>query len=89
MDGGDHGLDGTFDLVTIFEAVHDMARPVQVLEAVRRLLAPGGTVLVMDEHVAERFTAPGDDIERYMYGYSILVCLTNGLAESPSVGTGR
>ena len=88
VDAGDSGLDGTFDLVTIFEAVHDMARPVEVLEAARRLLAPGGTVIVMDENVAERFTAPGDDIERYMYGYSILVCLTNGLAESPSVGTG-
>jgi 2-polyprenyl-3-methyl-5-hydroxy-6-metoxy-1,4-benzoquinol methylase len=88
VDAGDHGLDGTFDLVTIFEAVHDMARPVEVLEAARRLLAPGGTVLVMDENVAERFTAPGDEIERYMYGYSIFVCLTNGLADPPSVGTG-
>ncbi len=88
VDGGDHGLDGTFDLVTIFEAVHDMARPVEVLEAARRLLAPGGTVLVMDERVAERFTAPGDEIERLMYGYSVFVCLANGLADPPSVGTG-
>ena len=30
---GDHSLDGTFDLVTIFEAVHDMSRPVEVLES--------------------------------------------------------
>ena len=31
--------------------------------------------------MAETFTAPGDDIERVMYGYSILFCLPNGLAE--------
>jgi hypothetical protein len=45
-------------------------------------------MLVMDERVAERFAAPGDDVERLMYGYSLLVCLTNALAEEPSVGTG-
>ena len=41
VDAEDHSLDGTFDLVTIFEALHDMSRPVEVLEACRRLLAPG------------------------------------------------
>ena len=74
--------------MTIFEAVHDMSRPVEVLEACRRLLAPAAPCIVMDEKVAERFTAPGDDIERLMYGYSVFVCLANGLAESPSAGTG-
>jgi hypothetical protein len=56
--------------------------------AVRGLLAPGGAVLVVDEKVAETFTAPGDEVERLMYGYSLAMCLANGLAESPSVGTG-
>ncbi|HEY3335014.1 MAG TPA: class I SAM-dependent methyltransferase [Candidatus Limnocylindrales bacterium] len=88
VDAQDHGLDGTFDLVTVFEAVHDMARPAGVLAAVRRLLAPGGTVLVMDEKVADTFTAPGDEVERLMYGYSLFFCLANGLADPPSVGTG-
>jgi SAM-dependent methyltransferase len=88
VDAQDHGLDGTFDLVTVFEAVHDMARPAEVLAAARRLLAPGGTVIVMDEKVAEAFTAPGDEVERLMYGYSLFFCLANGLADAPSVGTG-
>jgi SAM-dependent methyltransferase len=88
VDAQDHGLDGTFDLVTVFEAVHDMARPAEVLASVRRLLAPGGTVIVMDERVAESFTAPGDEVERLMYGYSLFFCLANGLADPPSVGTG-
>jgi SAM-dependent methyltransferase len=87
-DAADPALEGVFDLVTIFEAVHDLSQPVAVLEAARRLLAPGGTMIVMDERVAEQFTAPGDDIERFMYGFSLLVCLPNSMAETPSVGTG-
>jgi 2-polyprenyl-3-methyl-5-hydroxy-6-metoxy-1,4-benzoquinol methylase len=87
-DAADPALEGAFDLVTIFEAVHDLPQPVAVLEAARRLLAPGGTMVVMDERVAEKFTAPGDDLERFMYGFSLLVCLPNSMAETPSVGTG-
>ena len=79
---------GRYDLVTIFEAVHDMAQPVEVLAAARKLLAPGGAVLIADERVAETFTAPGDEAERLFYGYSITMCLPNGLADTPSVGTG-
>jgi 2-polyprenyl-3-methyl-5-hydroxy-6-metoxy-1,4-benzoquinol methylase len=87
-DAAEPALQGTFDLVTVFEAVHDMSQPVPVLRAARELLAPGGTMLVVDERVADTFTAPGDDIERLMYGFSLMVCLTNALAEQPSVGTG-
>ena len=38
-DASDAGLDGVYDLVTIFEALHDMARPVEALANARRLLA--------------------------------------------------
>jgi 2-polyprenyl-3-methyl-5-hydroxy-6-metoxy-1,4-benzoquinol methylase len=87
-DAADSEGAGRYDLVTIFEALHDMARPVEVLTAARRLLAPGGAVLVGDERVAERFTAPGDESERLFYGYSVVACLANGLLDQPSVGTG-
>lgn len=79
---------GRYDLVTIFEALHDMAQPAEVLATARRLLALGGAVLVGDERVAEVFTAPGDEAERLFYGYSVVACLANGLADQPSVGTG-
>ena len=79
---------GRYDLVTIFEAVHDMARPAEVLATARRLLAPGGAVLIADERVAETFTAPGDETERLFYAYSVMSCLANGLVDQPSVGTG-
>jgi 2-polyprenyl-3-methyl-5-hydroxy-6-metoxy-1,4-benzoquinol methylase len=87
-DAADPGLAGAYDLVTVFEAVHDMSQPVEVLSAIRGLLAEGGSVLVADERVAESFTAPGDDVERVMYGFSVLHCLPVGLADKPSVGTG-
>jgi 2-polyprenyl-3-methyl-5-hydroxy-6-metoxy-1,4-benzoquinol methylase len=80
--------EGRYDLVTIFEALHDMARPAEVLATARRLLAPGGTVLVADERVAESFTAPADESERLFYAYSVVACLANGLVDQPSVGTG-
>jgi hypothetical protein len=42
----------------------------------------------MDERVAERFTAPGDEVERFMYLCSLLLCVPTGLADAPSVATG-
>jgi len=74
-----------YDVVCAFECIHDLPDPVAVLTAMR---AAGGEVLVMDERVAEEFTAPGDEVERLMYGYSLLCCLADGLAHEHSVGTG-
>jgi SAM-dependent methyltransferase len=70
-----------FDLVTIFEALHDMGDPVGALRTARALLAADGSVLVADERVADAFTTPGDLVERFMYGWSILHCLPATLAE--------
>jgi SAM-dependent methyltransferase len=80
--------EGTVDVAFAFECVHDMPRPVDVLGAVRRTLAAGGSLVVMDEAVAESFAPDGDELERLMYGFSLLVCLPDGLSSPPSVGTG-
>lgn len=77
-----------YDAVFAFEAVHDLPDPVGVLAAMRRLAGTRGAVVVMDERVAETFTAPGDDVERLMYGYSLLCCLADGMAHAPSAATG-
>jgi SAM-dependent methyltransferase len=77
-----------FQLVTIFEALHDMGDPVGALRAARALLAADGTILVADERVADAFTAPGDPTERFMYGWSVLHCLPATLAERPVEATG-
>ncbi|MER6972807.1 class I SAM-dependent methyltransferase [Nocardioides sp. NPDC000445] len=80
--------EGTVDVAFAFECVHDMPRPVEVLSAVRRTLVPGGSMVVMDEAVADSFAPDGDELERLMYGFSLLVCLPDGLSSPPSVGTG-
>lgn len=87
-DAADPELVGRYDLVTIFEALHDMSQPVEALRAARALAGADGAVLVVDERVADSFTAPGDDVERYMYGWSILLCLPTALASQPSAATG-
>jgi 2-polyprenyl-3-methyl-5-hydroxy-6-metoxy-1,4-benzoquinol methylase len=79
---------GPFDVATAFECVHDMARPVEVLGAVRRALADDGSMLIVDERTRERFTGEPDDLEAYFYGWSIFDCLPTGMYEQPSAGTG-
>jgi 2-polyprenyl-3-methyl-5-hydroxy-6-metoxy-1,4-benzoquinol methylase len=79
---------GGFDLILVLEALHDMARPGAALRSLRQALAPGGSVIVADEKVAERFHAPGDELERLMYGWSIVHCLPVALSESPSAAIG-
>jgi SAM-dependent methyltransferase len=87
-DAAQPDLAGRYDLVTVFEAIHDLPRPIEVLRAMRRLAGPEGTVLVVDERTADTFTAPGDDMERALYGYSLLLCLPTALTDEPSAATG-
>lgn len=86
--GADIGAQGAYDAAFAFECIHDMPQPVPVLEAMHRAVRPGAPVIVMDEAVAETFTAPGDDLERLMYGFSLMVCLPDGMSSTPSVATG-
>ena len=87
-DAADPALAGRYQLVTMFEALHDLSRPVEVLQAMRSLLADDGAVLIAEERVEDTFTAPAGEVERMMYGYSVLHCLPTGMAEQPSAATG-
>ncbi|MGW5382095.1 class I SAM-dependent methyltransferase [Nocardia sp. NPDC003963] len=80
--------EGSFDIAFAFECVHDMPRPVDVLAAVRRALRPGAPLVVMDEAVADEFAPDGDAVERLMYGFSLFICLPDGMSSRPSAGTG-
>jgi cyclopropane fatty-acyl-phospholipid synthase-like methyltransferase len=79
---------GPFDAATAFECIHDMARPIEVLDAVRRALADDGSMLIVDERTRERFTGEPDELEAYFYGWSVFDCLPTGMYEQPSSGTG-
>lgn len=80
---------GSYDLVCCFEALHDMARPVDALAAMRTMLAPGGTVFVVDERAADALTEMDPDpMQRLFYAASVLHCLPVGRSEPGSAATG-
>ena len=67
---------------------HDMAKPVEALRAIRGCSRRAASRWSRTREVADEFTAPGDDVERVMYGWSILHCLPVGRVEQPSAETG-
>jgi 2-polyprenyl-3-methyl-5-hydroxy-6-metoxy-1,4-benzoquinol methylase len=76
-----------YDLAWIY-MLHDIARPVEMLRKCRSWCAENGYVLVRDMKVAETFTAPGTDIDRFIYASSVLHCLCVGLVGEGAAGTG-
>jgi SAM-dependent methyltransferase len=87
-DAADPAAAGGYHLVCLFDALHEMSRPVDVLRACRALRAPQGTVLVMDAKVAPDFSAPGDEVERFQYATSVLHCLPASRTDQAGEGTG-
>ena len=87
-DASDLRFTDRFDVAFIFEALHDLAQPTDALAAIQRALAPGGSVVIGDEKVAPAFVAPGDELERLMYGFSLLHCLPAARTDLGSVATG-
>jgi 2-polyprenyl-3-methyl-5-hydroxy-6-metoxy-1,4-benzoquinol methylase len=69
-----------FDLVTVFEALHDTSRPADVLTGVRSLLRAGGAALIAEPAVEEAFTAPGGLLERLNLASSVMFCLPTAMA---------
>jgi 2-polyprenyl-3-methyl-5-hydroxy-6-metoxy-1,4-benzoquinol methylase len=87
-DCGDPALAGSYDLAIAMECVHDMADPVSVLRSMRRIVRPGGAVVVADERVSDTFEPDGGDVDWLMYGWSVFHCLHVGMTEQPSRCTG-
>ncbi len=83
-----HLGDQAYDAIFAFECIHDMAQPVETLTYMRRAIRPDGVVVVMDEAVADEFAPNGDDLERLMYGFSLFVCLPDGMSSRPTAATG-
>ncbi|HEV2907408.1 MAG TPA: class I SAM-dependent methyltransferase [Actinomycetota bacterium] len=88
MDAADPRLSGKYELVTIFEALHDMSRPVEALRAALGLLSEGGSVVVGDELVEDEFTAPASEREQYEYGWSVVSCLPGAMGDPHNAATG-
>jgi ubiquinone/menaquinone biosynthesis C-methylase UbiE len=79
---------GPFDAALGFEFLHDVPHPQTVLRAMREATLADGFVVIMDEAVEEEFTPQASELDRLMYGFSLFVCLPDGLSHLPSAGTG-
>ena len=88
LDAADPDLPGRYDLVTIFEALHDMSRPVEALRAAHAMLADGGSVVIADERVEDEFTAPAPERDRRAYGWSVVSCLPGAMGDPGTAATG-
>ena len=87
-DAADPAAAGRYDLAVVIEAIHDLSRPVEVLRAIRGMLRPDGVLLVADEKTEPAFTAPGSELERAFYGFSILTCLPAAMDDPKTAATG-
>jgi 2-polyprenyl-3-methyl-5-hydroxy-6-metoxy-1,4-benzoquinol methylase len=87
-DAADLGGAGGYDLLTIFEALHDMSRPIDALRAARQMLSDDGTLLVADGLVADEFTVPATPLERIAYGWSVVSCLPGAMGDPKTAATG-
>jgi 2-polyprenyl-3-methyl-5-hydroxy-6-metoxy-1,4-benzoquinol methylase len=73
---------GEYDLITTFDAVHDQARPLDVLKGIHRALKADGWYLMQDirgsSHVHKNI---GHPIGTFLYAISTMHCMTVSLAQ--------
>ena len=72
----------SFDFITTFDAVHDQARPLNVLKGIHRALKPDGVYLMQDisgtSHVDQDIDHP---LGPFLYTVSCMHCMTVSLAQ--------
>ncbi|MGF1596310.1 MAG: class I SAM-dependent methyltransferase [Acidimicrobiales bacterium] len=78
-----------FDLITTFDAVHDQARPAEMLAGIHAALRPGGLYLCVEpkasSHLHENLEMP---TAAMMYTISTMHCMTVSMAYGgPGLGT--
>ena len=70
-----------FDLITSFDAIHDQRDPATVLCRIADALAPGGVYLMVEPKASSKLEENiGNPFAPYIYGMSVLHCMTVSLA---------
>jgi 2-polyprenyl-3-methyl-5-hydroxy-6-metoxy-1,4-benzoquinol methylase len=82
--------DGSVDLVTTFDCIHDMTRPAEIMAGIRRAIAPAGSWLLVDIKALEGL---GPNMERnpmasMLYGISVMSCMSSAMSEPGGAGLG-
>jgi len=82
--------DTSFDFITTFDCIHDMANPGAVIRAIRQALKPDGTWLIADIHGKPTFeeNLAANPLTALMYGFSVLCCMSSALSEPGGAGLG-
>jgi SAM-dependent methyltransferase len=63
-----------YDLVTMFDCLHDMGDPVGAARRVRQSLAPDGTWMIVEPRAGDRVEENLNPVGRAYYGFSTLLC---------------
>lgn len=74
-------FENRFDLVMAFNCIHDMARPRQVLAAMRRVIKPDGAALWSEARAGDHLEDNLNPQARTMYASSTMHCMTVSLAQ--------
>ncbi len=75
----EYGGDG-YDLVTMFDCLHDMGDPVGAARHVRQTLAPDGTWMIVEPMAGDRVEDNFNPVGRAYYGFSTLLCTPASLS---------
>ncbi|OMC53232.1 methyltransferase [Mycobacterium sp. IS-2888] len=78
-----------YDVITVFDAIHDQAQPARVLENIYQALRPGGVFLMADVKASSRLEENVDvPMSTYLYTVSLMHCMTVSLAlDGAGLGT--
>ena len=79
----------TYDVITVFDAIHDQAQPAKVLENIYRALRPGGVLLMVDIKASTRLEENiGVPLATYLYTVSTMHCMSVSLGlDGAGLGT--
>jgi 2-polyprenyl-3-methyl-5-hydroxy-6-metoxy-1,4-benzoquinol methylase len=70
-----------YDLVTTFDALHDMGDPVNAARRVHDALAPDGTWLLVEPNASDTVEENFNPVGRLYYAGSTFLCVPNGLSQ--------
>jgi 2-polyprenyl-3-methyl-5-hydroxy-6-metoxy-1,4-benzoquinol methylase len=79
----------TYDVITVFDAIHDQAQPARVLENIFQALRPGGILLMVDIKASSQLQDNiGVPLATYLYTVSTMHCMSVSLGlDGAGLGT--
>jgi 2-polyprenyl-3-methyl-5-hydroxy-6-metoxy-1,4-benzoquinol methylase len=78
-------FDGAWDLVCLFDCLHDMGDPAGACAHIREHLAPGGTMMLIEPYANDDVADNLNPVGAAYYGFSTLLCTPSSLSQD--VGT--